>query len=222
LLLLGRRRAGWLCLTLILTVPVVRVASYFVFPALRGHLGMMLHTRVDTLMFGCGLALAESTVRFRHVWGWIARHRVPVFAAAYLLIAAPFLARTLRGNYSVTVGQTLEGNAIAIMLFWSVTNSRTAIGRILNSPLLVHIGLISYSLYLWQQLFTGPIALWGRHAFLLDILSIFAAAELSYWFIERTFLSIRSKLARRTVSTPAPPQVALKESQSTIGEASVV
>src|SRR5437867_3684124 len=82
LLFLGRRRAGWLCLGLILGVPLIRVGSYFALPSQRGHLGMLLHTRVDTLMFGCGLALVESTAVFRQIWRWIVSHRMPVMAAA--------------------------------------------------------------------------------------------------------------------------------------------
>jgi peptidoglycan/LPS O-acetylase OafA/YrhL len=44
-----------------------------------------------------------------------------------------------------------------------------------------HIGVISYGVCLWQQMFTGPNAFWS----LLNLVAILACAELSYWLVKR-------------------------------------
>lgn len=50
-------------------------------------------------------------------------------------------------------GYTLESIAISYLLLYLVTKPQSIGGRVLNAKPLLHVGLISYSLYLWQQLF---------------------------------------------------------------------
>ena len=74
-------------------------------------------------------------------------------------------------------------------------------GRVLNSRPVVLIGKLSYSLYLWQQLFlnftssaTIPIPFPG------NFVATFAAASACYWGLEVRFLVLRKKF--RKVSQP--------------------
>jgi peptidoglycan/LPS O-acetylase OafA/YrhL len=90
-----------------------------------------------------------------------------------------------------TVGLSLEGLCIALLLIWFVCRPEGTTGRLLNTPVMVHVGLISFSLYLWQQLFinekTIPLL---RHVPMCLVCS-FALAEFSYWLVERPFLRAR-------------------------------
>ena len=54
----------------------------------------------------------------------------------------------------------------------------------------MHVGVISDSLYLWQQLFVSP------HLPLLPIgyLCALVTAEISYWAIERPSMRLRGRL----------------------------
>lgn len=204
LLVLRRKRAVRLAVVLILLVPVVRVASYFLFPAFRGRLGMMLHTRVDTLMFGCLLSLLSDGDLPRRLYERIARFRLHWFAAAFLLVAAPLLADRFRGAYVITVGETIEGLAIATILVWAIHAARSPAGRLLNSRLVVHIGVLSYSLYLWQQLFTADryvTDMYARVPYAVNLLAIFLCAEASYRLVEQPCLRLRGRLARRAQAT---------------------
>jgi hypothetical protein len=59
-----------LALILIAAAPLLRVTTYFFRLGYRGRIGMTLHTRMDTLMFDCILALIYQTdvfVRARRV-----------------------------------------------------------------------------------------------------------------------------------------------------------
>ena len=70
------------------------------------------------------------------------------------------------------------------------------LGHVLNSAPLVLVGKLSYSLYLWQELFLNPNR--PSHPpipapFPADYLLIFAAASASYWGLEVRFLGLRKK-----------------------------
>jgi peptidoglycan/LPS O-acetylase OafA/YrhL len=69
----------------------------------------------------------------------------------------------------------------------------------LNSPVLVWIGVRSYSLYLWQQIFLNRS---GAANVALAVL----AAMASYAWIERPFLGLRKALEGNRRHVPAPPE----------------
>jgi peptidoglycan/LPS O-acetylase OafA/YrhL len=66
-------------------------------------------------------------------------------------------------------------------------------GKILNNRVIRHLGVLSYSIYLWQALFTSrttPMLPYG-------LVYTLAAAEMSYWLVERPALSLRTRLESR-------------------------
>jgi len=86
----------------------------------------------------------------------------------------------------------------------SFPNSRT--GTFLNARAVAFVGVLSYSLYLWQQPF-----LRAGHAmrFPFSIVLIGAVAVASYYLVERPVLRLRQRLeaTRKAVTcfTHAPP-----------------
>jgi peptidoglycan/LPS O-acetylase OafA/YrhL len=73
-------------------------------------------------------------------------------------------------------------------------------GRALNSAPFVQIGKLSYSLYLWQQLFLYKMAGKGVFLLILAFILILAVASASYWGLEARFLGLRKKLRNASVS----------------------
>ena len=195
LLLLMRRTPQKSLALLILAVPIVRVVSYFLVPRLRGQLGMMLHTGVDPILIGC-LAAME---RQRFIW-WLDRVRfqsAPLAAAvALLLISALPLPGTIGRIWNATYGVTFESLLIAGLIVSLSRGNDDLVSRALRSRLAIFVGTISFSLYLWQQLFLyrgSPVSL----GFPANIAEALAAATLSYWLIEKPFLRIKERLAAR-------------------------
>jgi peptidoglycan/LPS O-acetylase OafA/YrhL len=82
----------------------------------------------------------------------------------------------------------------ALCLDWCLTHGGGRIGALLRSRPLAFVGVLSYSLYLWQQIFFDP----GVNAMRLPLLQALAlvsvAALGSYFFIERPFLRLRERL----------------------------
>jgi len=184
---------------LIIAGPFSRIITHFEGGAFyAGHSGFLLHTRVDTLMFGCLCALLEGTEALERTYRAVAKLTwvFPIFA----LILSPMLRQRFGDRYLFVLGYTLEGFGIAATMLWLVRNSTSFVGRILNSRILVSIGVLSYSLYLWQQLFLNPgnTSVTGR--FPLNLLCVAAAATLSYYVVERPFLQYRTKFGSKPIS----------------------
>jgi peptidoglycan/LPS O-acetylase OafA/YrhL len=192
----ARRRASWIALGIILISPVIRVATYLLFPSLRGHIPIMLHTRADTLMFGASLALLRREPWFISAIDWAFRHKLPAFGAAFMFVVSPGLAWLWKGAYFLPFGQTVDGICISLLLLWSVQNEKSPFVRFLNWGPLVHIGLISYSLYLWNPLFLGPEGPLMGVPLPLRLIALFVVAECSYRFVEQPFLRMRSRLVK--------------------------
>ena len=192
LALLRPRRALRLAVGLVVLSPALRLLSYALMPDLRGRIASMLHTRMDGLMLGCVLALLWGTPGFeafrRRLGGTAA------MAAAAVVATSAALTVAFGGRYRLPIGYSVEALAIGVLLTWCVSRPSTAVGRILNSRPLVHLGVLSYSLYLWQQPIVSPTLV---HRLALGLLGVLLVAELSYRGIERPFLRLRQRVETR-------------------------
>jgi peptidoglycan/LPS O-acetylase OafA/YrhL len=153
----------------------------------------------DYLMYGCLVALLQHTPRFEQAYR--AATRFPWIPPA--LIAACSIATARYGNYfDLPIGYTINGAAIAIFLLWCTRNPHSAVGRVLNWAPVVKIGVLSYSIYLWQTIFLHHLnfQVFGPHnliaAFPLNWLGFFLAACFSYYLIEQPSLRLRGRLVK--------------------------
>jgi peptidoglycan/LPS O-acetylase OafA/YrhL len=112
-------------------------------------------------------------------------------------------------------GTSLKATALALVfslvVIGSVLHPQNILGKILESKPLRYIGRISYSLYLWQQLFMtsnfygrrplGMLEVWP-----INILMSFACAILSYYVIEKPIIRLGHRIA--PPSTPGREDLA--------------
>lgn len=195
------RRSQWLLPVLILAIPLVRVASYFLAPGLRGQLGMMLHTGVDSILIGCYASLQRE--RIKAFLDTLRYRNLLVGLCFILLFALPWV--NLGRVWSNTYGTTFNAAVMALVVVALTHLKDFWLSWLLRTRVFVFVGTISYSLYLWQQLFlhdASPVAL----GFPLNIVQSFAAATLSYWLIETPFLKLKDGLhgLRRRAKSVAP------------------
>jgi peptidoglycan/LPS O-acetylase OafA/YrhL len=186
-----------LAIALIAIMPILRLAVYFAAPSLRGYGAYMLQEWTDAMMVGCLLALVKSRPGWqqwhrRYINGWTATVLAILgfFCVPYL---GEYLPRTLGKTFVTSIGPSIIALSVGGILIYVVENPKSIGGRILNCWPIRHIGVISYSLYLWQQLFmsrASGLLPWG---FLYAI----AAAEASFWLIERPALRLRNRLEPR-------------------------
>jgi peptidoglycan/LPS O-acetylase OafA/YrhL len=206
LALLGRKKSTYLALGIIVLSPVSRLVSYYVAPHFRGIEGLMLHTRLDTIMFGCAIALVYEHESFDRLMRRILNPQLVLLSGFFLLIVSPLIEARFLAWYTWPVGYTLIGLSISAILLYVVRNPASVAGRVLNAQVIRHLGVISYSIYLWQQMFTGPRTFW----FPLNLFVILACAEASFFLVERPSFRLRDLLESRlrVFSRPlrTPPQ----------------
>jgi peptidoglycan/LPS O-acetylase OafA/YrhL len=195
LLLLGKRKAIWAAALLIVLSPFVRLATYFLLaPQHRAMVDRMFHSSIDTIMFGCLLALAWDTESFRRLVPMLSNAWCMAGSLLFLVLLDPLLESHFYGRYSLLLGMTLEGACISALTVAVVSRPSTLTGRILNTAALRHLGVISYSLYLWQSIFTTG----NTRYFPLNVVAALGCAELSYWAIEKPSLRLRDRLNPRS------------------------
>jgi peptidoglycan/LPS O-acetylase OafA/YrhL len=142
----------------------------------------------DTLLWGCCLAFLKLRA------GPIASTAIAAGSACLLALLCAEVRLPL---HNVGLLQPLEHLLPAILVGAVVACPTAPIGRLLELSSVRYIGYLSYSLYIWQELF-----LWGPNgptlSPLIGIPAAFACAYLSYRFVEQPCIGYgRQLLARR-------------------------
>jgi peptidoglycan/LPS O-acetylase OafA/YrhL len=215
LIYIWRRNSQRVLVFAILFVPLIRVATYFAVPHLRGQLSMMLHTGIDPILIGCFVALNKERLD-AWVRSWPGGTLLPTCVVFGLVILMPLAEKRLGGFWSATYGTTLEAALVGIVIVVLYHQNEFWFSRLLRTRLFVFVGTISFSLYLWQQLFANvnlPIA----HAFPLGIIEALAAATFSCYFIEAPFLRLKDRFSNRQKRRPSIEPVRIAPSSDGIG-----
>ena len=181
---LGLMRSRRILLGVLLLGPLFRITSPYA--------GVTFNFIVwsDALASGCLLA--------------IVRDALPNIQSYFRLLASKWFflvpLTALAANYipstKVTwlAGDTIMNVTIAISVDWAMRHTKGRTGRILNQPTVAFLGVLSYSLYLWQQLFLNRSSDKLYCAFPMNIMLAFAFALASYLLVEAPFLRLRKAL----------------------------
>ena len=188
-LIVGRRWCLGVALGALVMAPAIRLASDHLHGATGEGIGETFQTICDAIATGCVLALVRD--RLDVSAGYLRWLRSPAW------LVAPILMVVIAWVGVSVIGQTLINVLIAVTIDRVVRIPDDLIGRALNRRLLVWLGAVSYSLYLWQQLFIDRKQPGILHAFPVSLILSLAAAYLSYTVIEQPFLQLRSRLQGR-------------------------
>jgi peptidoglycan/LPS O-acetylase OafA/YrhL len=146
----------------------------------------------DSLATGCLVALYSKPLT-----RWVTKHRRWLGILWPLAFLTPAL--IVIGDQARLLWPLPQ---LAGHLAWSLFNMSVGLGilwaiiakpRILNHPISIWLGVLSYSLYVWHMPFMNPeLAL----PFPLNLALAFAAAILSYYLIEQPILQLRTDLKK--------------------------
>jgi peptidoglycan/LPS O-acetylase OafA/YrhL len=182
-------------LVLIAACPLVRVAFYI----LEVDRYYSPFTNADVLMFGCASALIthqyRKTIDTLLQWNTT---RIRGLAITVLFVPPILESHFLLGKLTVPFATSVEAACMAYLICSYVFVPIGKIYRILNSRVMTYVGLISYSLYIWQQPFFSPPIIFGLDSLPvlklpINIVAAFVMAVLSYHMLERPFLRLRSR-----------------------------
>jgi len=185
----GIKNARRYCWAILLISPVVRFVLY------RNGYQEFFHCApaiADSIGAGCLLAFYQDQIR--------------EFVRKYFTLTSAFVALG-----AATVLGAGELYRIHLVLLWGVVPCLIALiiaaaierkGAVLNSTPMIWVGLLSYSLYLWQQpflVFDGPL-----NNLFVRLLLTFVVAYISYRLVEQPMLRLRSRKPDLTaVKSPA-------------------
>ena len=191
LVLFGRKKILLVLALVVITAPLFRLLYLQTDPANLYFFGF--ETVADALAMGCILAITRSWLHRQKFYTSVLQSPFFIlmpFLALFIAWLSHFPAYYPKSLY-VVFAITMQNAAIALCLDWSITNSGSLVGRILNMKYVVFIGTISYSLYLWQQpVFSTSLEL----PLFVKIIAAFGLAMISYYLVEKPSLRLRKYL----------------------------
>jgi len=191
----GKAAAAKVALFLIAVSPLLRVLQkLYGSKALEHRESYMLHTRMDGLMCGCLLALIIGTPLFERFYAIAAK--VWWFYPLYFLALHGYLDTRYGANYRYLFGFTLDSIAISLFLAWAIRNPQRLAGRILNWRPIAFLGVLSYSLYIWQTFFLHGMNPTRASHLPYNLVGLPLAALLSFYLVEQPSLRLRDRLQR--------------------------
>ncbi|MVT07154.1 acyltransferase family protein [Chitinophaga tropicalis] len=181
---------------IIVLMPAIRVATYFLMPGSRGQIAMMLQTGGDSILIGCLGALLESNISLREKYEpYLRNNYILAGVLAFVLVINKLLLFRFPGAYDMIIGKSLLNIGIMYLIFWSVYVPSKFAG-ILNMKGVVFIGVLSYSLYIWQQLFLHSNFNSWVNQFPQNLGIVFLVGYISYQFIEKPILGLKSRFGK--------------------------
>jgi peptidoglycan/LPS O-acetylase OafA/YrhL len=203
LVLWGAPRAAKLAWVVIAVSPLVRMLVWYLSPVWREGIGVIFPTIADPLAAGCILALQRDWLWAQ---GWYRRILTsPYFWLVPFAVFAGDLTR-LHPRVSFVIAQPIMNLAIAMSLDYCMRHATSWVGRVLDWRPMAFVGVLSYSIYLWQQLFLNRdgVAVWN--SFPLNLCLTILCALASYKLVEQPFLRLKDRFAfERKLQRSAPP-----------------
>ncbi|MGA8763827.1 MAG: acyltransferase, partial [Candidatus Sulfotelmatobacter sp.] len=200
----GRVRARYLAAGLAITIAVWRSWEFHHQLVNRYLPGLLFPSRTDVRLDGLLLGCLAALVLVEPGWRvWLKRqfHAWVLWACA--LAYALFQVVLRKHTYSIW-----ESMLLAALVAGTTLRPTGIVGRLLENRVMKWVGRLSYSLYLWQQLFliqgaAYPLSVLQR--FPLNLAVLLLMATLSYELVERPMI----RLGHRLAAPPTPGRIDL-------------
>ncbi len=154
-------------------------------------------TRFDAILFGCALAIMANP-RFGDRIDWLRKHANVLAAAGAILIVLTFAYRNQL--FRDTFRYSLQSIALMPIFFLVTLPQNHLVNRLLEWPVLRHLGRLSYSMYLIHHALFNHFYHYYRPGILIAcgifVLS-FGYAQAMRTFVELPIQRARSRVERR-------------------------
>jgi peptidoglycan/LPS O-acetylase OafA/YrhL len=186
----GPRRAGWISAAVILLGPIARTCAWLFLRETPYRDLEMFPMVADSLAMGCLLANVKGWLEGKT---WYLQLFRPVYSAT--LVALVLLINRYEDYTIVSIfGTSVVNASLAILIHRSVYYSGDWVGKALNWRPIAFVGLLSYSLYLWQQLFLNRNSAAWINTFPQSLALAVTTALGSYFLLERPLLKLRRRM----------------------------
>jgi peptidoglycan/LPS O-acetylase OafA/YrhL len=86
---------------------------------------------------------------------------------------------------------------MAVIIWCCANNPKSMVSELLDCSMASGIGILSYSMYLWQEPFMTPARGTGIFEWPYNLAALMGCAMLSYFVVERPFLKLKDRFAVR-------------------------
>ncbi len=202
LVLWGCARARWVAAAVVLFSPGARLIT------VHEHLpGWIFPCVADSLACGCLLALWGDALLTRRWYRncLTSRWLLPVLAASVILCN-----RSRVYAVGIAMGVGVLNVSVAVIVHYCVSVQSVVTKALATRPL-VWIGVLSYSLYLWQQVFLNRNSAALVSSFPLNLGLAILAAFGSYYCVERPLNGFRRRLRTRRIPAQMIDEEAIRK-----------
>lgn len=161
-----------------------------------------LDFRYDFLIAGVLLALVQREPRLRPSLVFATRNGTAGFAVGASLLGLLCLGNLRLPGFVVVFVPSVVSALIAYLILLLVEERSQPASRLFSWPPIVWLGRLSYSLYLWHQLFCLQTLWPSLQQWTLALTMSLAAAAMSFYLIEQPCLAWRASIQQRLWKTP--------------------
>ena len=185
----------WSIVFIVAVLPVLCTIQKYYPPLNGGAFYGFTHYlwKFQSIAVGCLCAVLASKKVFDVEWirsTKIAGNLIAFFLIFYLNYYQPYLLKAVYTDLAIAL---LTG----YIVISNILPAKDFIFRILNTKVLSAIGILSYSIYIWQQIFTTQDSNLPKYMTLFpyNLIWIAVVSSLSYYFYEQYFLRLKSKFS---------------------------
>lgn len=191
------RRQALCLLGICAAVLLWRFALVYGLDAYKEQTYIATDTRIDSILFGCVLAIAANPVLDRIPlprWVWT----YALFPAGIVAIVLSYVVRD--PGFEQTLRYTVQGIALVPIFVTCIRESQTGVFRVLNWRPLMFIGVISYTIYLVHPIVLFAVAQWtqwpGLARAVIALMFTLGIAIAMHLLVERPLGRLRRRLSR--------------------------
>jgi peptidoglycan/LPS O-acetylase OafA/YrhL len=181
-LFVSRRSLAFLCLAIILAAPILRLGMWYEWEATPSAMTRYLPAVADALAAGALLAaLGNKSI------SWVSAVTSPAMTWMWLVLTflLPAVLFKVHPGWFYVLGQSIAVMAGSLFIAGCVLKPECGLGCVVNNPILVWHGTISYSLYLWQEPFLNSFDPGLLTSFPQNIALAYGSALISFHIVEK-------------------------------------
>lgn len=194
-------------LSLVVLIPIVSILGFYLPEVLFSNRAIRIFTKIVMYSFWKGpvIILIGSMFSVFYFKGVINVDRINsnYFLAFIILLVAIFIHTRTFFLYRKYCSEYLFAYMIGYVILLSIKGNNL-LSAILNNTVFVKTGILSYSLYIWQQLFIGSLPwqpwlkAWNgcplQLIIVMKLTCVFLIASTCYYFFESKFLRLKKKV----------------------------
>jgi len=193
------------CITLLIVIIFIwRYLRFFYFGDTLDTLYYSSDTRIDSILFGCSLALCNWQGVSKKIFSNNHISMLISLTIGFSLLLLSFLYRD--PDFRAVYRFSLQGLALIPLFYYATTKPNYILFRPLNTKIMKRIGGYSYSMYLCHLVVSKALIehhIDERYLLISTLIISMTYAAIIYTFIEFPIKKIRHKLRNHNINNPS-------------------